>query len=171
MSLSGLSLTNQRIFFSKLQLQQYASLIDGDSEPAMQAQYESVVFHLNFAYQAFLSELIETDNRGLVLAEAQSASVLVGDCETGSVSPELKELALLEGTGESESVSWLAGLQAAYKQLGAAGGYVGSSGAVQHSEISVTMLSENDDKLSELRFWHQSLASTVQRLRTMSQEW
>ena len=62
MSPSGLSLTNQRLYFAKLQFQQYQVLADSDSEPARQAQYESVVFHLMQAYRSFLRELVEIQN-------------------------------------------------------------------------------------------------------------
>ena len=167
MSLSGLSLTNQRLYFAKLQLRQYASFITAEAEPVMQAQYESVLFHLTLSYQAFLFELVGVDSQGLAVSDAVSASALIEASESDLISPELRELALQE----NESAGWLASLQAAYRQIGMLESDDGMFGAVQHSEISVTMLAANEDKLSELTLWHQSLASTVQRLRAVSQEW
>lgn len=165
MSLSGLSLTNQRLYFAKLQLQQYSALADGESEPARQAQYESVVFHLIQAYRSFLRELAEVQNLPLT-TEASSAVALLEGCSVDFVSPELQELAMLE----TEIASWLAQMQRTFVQLSALGGDSHETGVVHHSEISLTMLTD-DDRQSSLTLWLEALSSVIQRLRAVSQEW
>lgn len=165
MSLSGLSLTNQRLYFAKLQLQQYDALAECESEPARQAQYESVIFHLLQAYRSFLRELAEVQNLPLS-ADTGSAVALLEGCSGDFVSPELQELALLE----KEAASWLAQMQKAFAQLSAMGGESREFGVVHHSEISLTMVAD-DDRHSGLALWLDSLSSVIQRLRAVSQEW
>ncbi len=168
MSLSGLSLTNQRLFFVRLQIQQFEALTAGESEPARQAQYESVVFHLLQAYCAFLRELADMQNLPVnANALVENAEGLISNAPAEVVSPELQELAMLE----MDPGSWLANLRQVFRRFGAPVDTVGLPGVVQHSEISVTMVTPEDNRLSELTMWHEALSEIIRRLRAVSQEW
>ena len=71
---------------------------------------------------------------------------------------------------EKEAVSWLANMLRAFAQLSALNENSHESGVVHHSEISLTMVAD-DDRLSRLRNWQDSLSAVIQRLRAVSQEW
>lgn len=166
MSQSGLSLTNQRLYFTRLQLDLLADLPESLAQPARAAQYESVVFHLLMSYRALLAELLDLDVSAISGLTFSANSFVDEDAEI--IQPELRELILLE----ADKTSWLACMLNEARKLGGAAERV--TDAIQQSEISVAMITESvagADKMAQLVSWHESLKSMAQQLRALSQEW
>ncbi|WP_299177078.1 DUF6586 family protein [uncultured Neptuniibacter sp.] len=174
--MSGIYLarTNQKLSFTRIhldQLKQAQSDTSWNKHALIESYNESVLFHLNSAYDAFLrevAELYKVDTESLDGYRSLAAEL----DRTGVESPELKQLSVLE----SDDSGWLHKMMAAYEAC-----WHGSDkkeAITQTSSVSeIHVLQVNPDHaedeqiIKEYEAWFESLSELINRLREGMQEW
>lgn len=168
--------TNQKLYFSRLQLERLQALLAQQSGFAWEAEAlscrEAVILHLHGAYLAFLQELVRFYKLGVPLMSSEALRQALA--AKGQVSPELSVLQRLE----QQHDSWLAALLRAHEDCliapepatPAVTEAEAGAGAIAVVAVAADVpLSAGD--IAQLGCWQQELTGLIREFRREMAEW